>query len=286
MCEELLKTSKAKNLDTLFREINGFSIIDFLKEAASDELKKTTISQPLMFFLGLLSFEILKEEADIYVAGAGGHSLGEITALTAAGVFSYEDGFFLVNQRARFMDMACRKELTGMVAVIGDNPEGLSNIAAKYGVYAANFNSDSQVVYGGSLDGLNLFRDDVTRYGYRTVFLRVQGAFHTPYMEEASSQFHLVLSKIKINPPVFPVVSNVDGEIHDLKQLKEKLARQIDSPVRWKNCVETLSKLSPDFWVETCPGNLLIKMLPDSIPGQRLSLTSIHDFEKVRADER
>lgn len=285
MCEDLLKTSKARHLDTLFREVNGFSIIQFLKEAASDELNKTTITQPLMFFLGLLSYEVLTEESEVYVAGAGGHSLGEITALTAAGVFSYEDGFFLVNQRARFMDMACKKELTGMVAVIGDRPEKLSNIASKYGVYTANFNSETQVVFGGNLDSLNRFREEVTRYGYRTVFLRVQGAFHTPYMEEATSQFHLLLSKMKLNPPSFPVVSNVDGQIHDYKQIKEKLARQISSPVRWKDCVKTLQSFEPDYWIETCPGNLLIKLLPDSVPGKRLSVSSINDVVKVRTDE-
>ncbi|MCX7832350.1 MAG: ACP S-malonyltransferase [Actinobacteria bacterium] len=278
---DLLETKYAIELDRKASSVIGFSLIEKIMQATEDDYSRTVFVQPATFFLSLLSYIILKEESEVFVVGAAGHSLGELTALTASGFFEIQTGFQLVLHRAKFMESCCRKELSSMVAVIGDNPLSLSSIAGYYGVYLANINSNQQVVFAGPVEGLKHFKDRVQELGYRAIYLNVEGAFHTPLMDEASTNFRLFLKKQKIGYNSFPVISNFDGKPYDRNNLIEKLSRQISSPVRWVDCIETLSFFDPDCWVETFPGNVLLRMLPPEIPGERIAIRSLSDIEKL-----
>lgn len=250
-----------------------------IKNAETDDFTKTSFSQPATFFLSLLSFLILKEEKEVFIVGAAGHSLGEITALTASGFFDIQTGFLIVNNRARAMEMACRQNLGSMLAVIGPSPVTLSRIAGKHGVYVANINSKNQVVFAGPIEGLKNFREEVINLGYKAIYLKVEGAFHTPLMDTAAIEFKKFLTGIKAGYGTFPVISNVDGRPYEENNVIEKMIRQINSPVRWVDCVDSLENLKPDFWVEAYPGNILLKLLPEDVKGKRVGLTDMKSFE-------
>lgn len=279
---DLIETQYAMEIDKKASSVMGFSMIEKIKNAKEDDFSKTAFAQPATFFLSLLSYIILKEESDVFVVGAAGHSLGELTALTASGFFEIQTGFQLVLHRAKFMESCCRKELSSMIAVIGDNPLKLASLAGNFGVYLANINSSQQVVFAGPIEELKNFKEMVQDLGYKPIYLNVEGAFHTPLMEEASINFKLVLRKQKIGYNSFPVISNFDGKPYNRNNLVEKLSRQISSPVRWVDCIETLSFYNPDCWVETFPGNVLLKMLPHEIPGERIAIRSLSDIKKLK----
>jgi [acyl-carrier-protein] S-malonyltransferase len=278
---DILKSSYALELDAKAQNVLGTSILEMMRKASAEDLLKTSYSQPITFFLGLLSFMILKEEKGVYVVGAAGHSLGELTALTASGFFDIPTGFFIVSQRARAMEAACRKNLGSMLAVIGDSPLSLSRLAGRFGVYVANINSPNQVVYAGSIEALKAFREEVASLGYRAVYLKVEGAFHTPLMEQAASELKKAIRNVKVSRGAFPVVSNVDGIPYEENDVTEKLIRQIYSPVRWTDCVEYLDNLNPSIWIEAYPGNVLLKLLPDNIAGKRVGLKDLQSYEEI-----
>ncbi len=282
ICSDILSTLYANDLDASAKEVLGYSILEVITSGNSENLRKTTISQPVMFFLGYLSYKIMVENLPLRIIAAGGHSLGEITALAAAKVFSFSDGLWIVSQRARFMESSCRKNLGGMLAVIGENPEKLVSIASEEGVYAANFNSNEQVVYAGELKKLDKFRERILPLGYKSVFLKVEGAFHTPYMEEAASSFSSFIKRLSFSSPIFPVVSNVTGKFHTPDRIKDLLGLQISSPVRWTECVKTLMNENPELWVETCPGKILSRFIPSEATGKRISLTGNEALEECK----
>lgn len=277
---ELLKTTYAVELDKKAQAVIGESIIEKILEASEEDYSKTVFSQPATFFLGLLSYLIAKEEKEIYVVAAAGHSLGELVALTASGFFDISTAFYLVAQRARLMEMCCKKELSSMLAVIGSNPASLASLSGSYGVYPANFNSKNQVVFAGTLENLNRFKEEVQRIGYRTVYLKVEGAFHSPLMDYASHQFGITLKKQRIGFGTFPVIANIDAKPYTREDLVEKLSRQISSPVRWVDVIDRLTNYMPDIWVEAYPGNVLLKLLPDDVKGKRIAIRSLEDFER------
>lgn len=278
---DILKTSYARELDKKASVIFGYSLIEKIVSADEKDFSKTTFAQPAGFFLGLLSYVILKEEKDLYFVAACGHSLGELTALTASGFFDIQTGFLLVQQRARLMEACCRRELTGMLAVIGDNPLSLSEISEKFGVYLANINSKKQVVFAGLVENLKNFREEVQKIGYKTVYLPVEGAFHTSFMDEASTKFRLFLSNQKIGYGTFPVISNVDGEPYTKENLVKKLSTQISSPVRFTDCLENASKYNPEYWIEAFPGNVLLKFLPEEFKGEKIPFRNLEDIDKL-----
>lgn len=282
ICADFLNTLYAQNLDASAKEVLGYSILDVVRGESDEDLRKTTVAQPVMFFLGYLSYIMMIENFPLRIVAAGGHSLGEITALAAAKVFSFTEGLWIVSQRARFMESACKKHLGGMLAVIGESPEKLSSIASEEGVFAANFNSSNQVVYAGELKRLEKFREKILPLGYKSVFLSVEGAFHTPYMEEAANSFSSFIKRLSFGNPIFPVVSNVTGKFHTFDRLKDLLGLQISSPVRWTECMKTLMTKNPDLWVESCPGKILIKFLPEEAKGEKISLTGRESIEECR----
>lgn len=283
ICSELLKNVFAKNLDAMAKEVLGYSVIEKIYHGSESELSKTVVAQPVMYFLGYLSYILITENIAVRVLCAGGHSLGEITALAAARVFSFSEGMLIVKKRSLYMEDACKKSLGGMLAVIGESIRRLVPLASRFGVFPANFNSSDQIVFSGELKKLDSFRSKVSELGYRSVLLKVEGAFHSPYMEEASSKFAAFIQKIKFETPVFPVTSNVTGDYHTPDRMKELLSMHISSPVSWVNCVESLSTKEPSVWFETCPGKILLRMLPDKIQGKRIGLKDIKSLEELEA---
>lgn len=278
---DLLKSSFALELDAKAQNVLGTSVLKMIQDASPEDILRTSYAQPITFFMGLLSFMILKEEKGVYVVGAAGHSLGELTALTASGYFDIPTGFFIISQRARAMEAACRKNLGSMLAVIGESPLSLSRLAGKFGVYVANINSATQVVYAGSIESLKRFREEANSLGYKTIYLKVEGAFHTPLMEDAASEFKKAIQNVKVSKGSFPVISNVDGLPYEENNVIEKLVKQIYSPVRWTECIEYLDNLNPSVWIEAYPGNVLIKLLPENIEAKKIGIKDLSSYDEI-----
>lgn len=279
MCDDLLGTVYAASLDAAAREVLGYSLVARIREATEEELKETTLAQPALYFVGYLTYVLLTEKYDTVVVGAAGHSLGEITALAAARVFTFEDGLRLVAERAKAMEKACRERLGGMVAVIGDGAHAATGLAAKYGVYAANFNAENQIVFAGELKRLDEFRQALAGAGFRAVLLKVSGPFHSPYMEGASRELGGFVGRMRLARPAFPVMSNVTGEPYDPRRTADLIVRQVSSPVRWTNCVQALATRKPEVWVEACPGRTLTRLLPAGLEGERVAIDGSRGFE-------
>jgi [acyl-carrier-protein] S-malonyltransferase len=275
---DFLNTKYALELDSKAQSVLGESIIEKIKNSTNSDWTKTSFVQPATFFLSLLSFYVLKEEVDVYVLAAAGHSLGELTALTASGFFDVKTAFRLVAKRGLLMEQCCRKYLTGMLAVVGENPYLLFEIATKIDVFVANLNSPTQVVFAGELEKLKYFAETVKDLGYKTIYLKVQGAFHTPYMQEAAEAFQEELLKYEINSGSFPVYANIDASVYTIDDAREKLSNQIASVVRWTEIIEKLRKLNPQYWVEAFPGTVLLKMLPPELPGEKIGLKTLKDI--------
>ena len=281
MCSDLFGTVYAANLDAAAREVLGFSLIERIENARDEELMETALAQPALYFVGYLSYLLVVEKYNVVPVGAAGHSLGELTALAAARVFSFGDGLALVRERARLMDEACRETLGGMVAVIGDGVQSLVKLAPKHGVYPANFNASNQIVFAGELRRLDEFRAEAAQLGFRAVMLKVSGAFHSPYMEKASSGLAGVVGRMKLSRPAFPVMSNATGEDYQSKRLADLVALQVSSPVRWTGCLESLAERNPEIWVEACPGKTLLRMVPEEYGGRRIALRGRADYEEL-----
>jgi len=280
---DLLDTSYAHELDSKARSALGESILEKILNSSHKDWIRTSFVQPAIFYLGLLSFTILKDKADIFVLAAAGHSLGELTALVASGFIDVKNGFRLAAKRGLLMEQCCRKALSGMLAVIGENPYLLEDAAVKHGVFLANLNSPSQAVFSGELEKLKNFSQTAKELGYKTVYLNVQGGFHSPLMSDAAESFKEELLKYDVNYGSFPVISNVDGQPYETDKLREKLAIQIVSQVRWKDVVEVLASFNPDCWIAAFPGSVLLKMLPEKYPGDRIAIKSMQDIYRLRS---
>lgn len=275
---DFLDTSYARELDAKAKITLGESILEKILNSTHDDWSQTSFAQPAIFYLSLLSFFILKDKADIFVLAAAGHSLGELTALVASGFIDVKDGFKLAAKRGLLMEQCCRKTISGMLAVIGENPYLLQDLAAMHGVFLANLNSPTQAVFAGELERLKHFSKTARELGYRTVYLNVQGGFHSPMMAEAAEAFKDELHKYEVDSGSFPVISNVDALPYETESLKDKLAAQIVSQVRWKDVVNVLAGFQPDYWIEAFPGNVLLRMLPQEITGNRIAIKGIQDI--------
>ncbi|MBN2381225.1 ACP S-malonyltransferase [candidate division WOR-3 bacterium] len=223
-------------------EVSGLEIKKFMFEGPEDTLKQTHITQPALYTHSMAVHDLISEKglaADVYA----GHSLGEFSALAAAGVFSVEDGLRLVSKRGSLMSQA--REGT-MAAIIGLSDDTVISICDEIeNVWPANFNSSGQVVISGSPEGIEKAIGKAKQASAkRALPLAVSGAFHTPFMQEAADEFRAFLDEFSFNAPKGKVIPNVSGEsTQDPAVLKEMLAKQLISPVRWTKTMETLSSL-------------------------------------------
>ncbi len=253
----------------------GWDLTKMLESASPDELRQTYIAQPAIFAVSVAALRAL-EQADIRPAFAAGHSLGELSALVAAGALSFEAGLTLVARRAEAMQRAADARPGSMSSVLGLSVEGveMAVAAARDGdvLAIANDNAPGNVVVSGEWAALERLPAAAKELGAkRVVPLSVGVAFHSPLMAPAANAFRSFLSAAPLRDPVIPVISNATGEpVSTAEELRELLARQLTGPVRWMESVRRLADLGVDTFIEVGPGTVLSGLIKRTVEGVRV----------------
>jgi [acyl-carrier-protein] S-malonyltransferase len=248
-----------------------------------EDLTKTSNCQPALFVHGVACLSVLRELAGNFpIGGAAGLSLGEMTAHAAAGTFDFANGLQLVQRRGQLMDEACEKTSGGMAALIGAEENVVRQLAADEDVDVANINAPGQIVISGELAKVEAAVGVAKEYGIRrATMLNVAGAYHSRLMESAYERLGAVLQHVPMQPPSFPVISNVTGdEVRTPVEIRRTLQDQVTGTVRWADCMERLAALGCDFFVELGPGGVLAGLLRRTLKG--VDVTSVTDVESVR----
>lgn len=247
-------------------EILGFRITDIMFNGTDEELKQTKVTQPAVFIHSVISALALGDEFTPDMVA--GHSLGEFSALTAAGALSFEDGLKLVYKRALAMQKACEMQQSTMAAIIALPDETVERICAEVTengnlVVAANYNCPGQIVISGTIEGVNIACEKLKAAGAkRTLPLNVSGAFHSPLMQPAKEELEAAIKSTTINTPRCPVYQNVDAKPHtNPEEIKENLISQLTSSVRWTASVTEMVKDGASEFTECGPGTVLQGMI-------------------------
>lgn len=239
-------------------EILGFRITDIMFEGTADDLKQTKVTQPAIFLHSVLLAKCLPDFAPDMVAG---HSLGEFSALVAAGAMDFEEGLRLVSIRAQAMQKACEITPGTMAAVIALPTEKVEQICAETEgvVVAANYNCDGQIVISGEKEAVEAACVKMKEAGAkRALPLPVGGAFHSPLMEPARAELAEGIEKAVFHTPVCPVYQNVTAKPStDPAEIKANLLAQLTSPVRWTQSVRNMISDGTDHFIELGPGKVL-----------------------------
>lgn len=259
MGKDLYDTNpKAKELFEKANEILGFRITDIMFEGTAEELKQTKVTQPAVFLHSVITAITLEDFKPDMTAG---HSLGEFSALVAAGAMSFEDGLKLVAARARAMQKACEMTPSTMAAVLGLPDEVVEENCKKVDglVIPANYNCPGQLVISGTREAVEAACVLMKEAGAkRAMVLPVGGAFHSPLMEPARQELAEAIQATEIKTPICPVYQNVDAKPHtDPKEIKENLLIQLTAPVRWTQTVKNMSADGATEYFELGPGTVL-----------------------------
>lgn len=247
-------------------EILGFRITDIMFNGTDEELKQTKVTQPAVFIHSVITAITL--EGDFTPSMVAGHSLGELSALTAAGALSFSDGLTLVYKRALAMQKACEAQESTMAAIIALPDEEVERICKEISeqgnlVVAANYNCPGQIVISGTKEGVALACDALKAAGAkRALPLNVSGAFHSPLMQPAKEELEAAIRETTFNTPICPVYQNVDGKPHtNPEDIKENLIAQLTSPVRWTSGVNEMINDGASEFIECGPGSVLQGMI-------------------------
>lgn len=259
MAKELYDTdSRAREMFDRANEILGFNITDIMFNGTAEELKQTKVTQPA---ISLHSVILAKCSPDFNPDMVAGHSLGEFSALTAAGALDFEDGLRLVSIRARAMQKACDANPGTMAAVLGLQTERIEEICAETDgvVVPANYNCEGQVVISGSCDAVAAASEKMKAAGAkRALQLPVGGAFHSPLMQPAADELAEGIASVEFRQPVCPVYQNVTAlPTTDPEEIRRNLLAQLTAPVRWTQTVLNMAADGADTFIETGPGKVL-----------------------------
>ena len=261
MGKELYDTnSLAKELFEQANEILGFRITDIMFAGTDEDLKQTKVTQPAVFLHSVVLAKTLG--ADFQPDMVAGHSLGEFSALVAAGALSFEDGLILVSKRAMAMQKACEMTPSTMAAVLALPDEKVAEVCAGVAdevVVCANYNCPGQVVISGTVPGVDAACQQLLAAGAkRALKLKVGGAFHSPLMEPARAELAAAIESTTFHAPICPVYQNVStqGE-QDPEVIKTNLIAQLTAPVRWTQSVQHMVADGADHFIELGPGKVL-----------------------------
>lgn len=241
------------------KEILGFDIADTMFNGTEDALKQTAVTQPAIFLHSVLLAEAL---GDGFQPGVvAGHSLGEFSALVAAGAMSFEDGLRLVSERAQAMQAACEATPSTMAAVLGLDDDVVERVCAETTgvVVAANYNCPGQLVISGEVPAVETACAALTEAGARrALVLPVGGAFHSPLMEPARERLAAAIANTDIQAPRCAIVQNVSAAPEtDPAVIRENLVAQLTAPVRWTQSMHKMIEMGADEAVEVGPGKVL-----------------------------
>ena len=270
-------SEEAKILFEKANDILGFRITDIMFEGEAEELKQTKVTQPAIFLHSTILAKLLGHHFQPEMVA--GHSLGEISALTAAGVLAFEDGLKLVSKRALAMQAACEAEPSTMAAILGLDNEVVEGICEKVEgiVVAANYNCPGQLVISGTVDAINDACELLKEAGARrALVLPVGGAFHSPLMEPARAELAKAIEATTFNTPICPVYQNVTASaVTDPNEIKENLVAQLTAPVRWTQTMHQMIADGVSGFTEVGPGKVLqglVKKVDRQIPTESAEL--------------
>ena len=254
------KFPSAKNWFDRANAALGYDLVNICFEGPEADLTKTENAQPGIFLVSWVAFQLLKEQVpNLKFDATAGLSLGEFTALTAAGAMSFEDGLRVVRARGQFMQEACDATRGGMAAIIGLDEVLTREACAEAGVVLANLNCPGQLVISGEAEKIAKACELAKAKGAkRALPLTVAGAYHSPLMASAQPKLESELAKIKISSPVVPVISNVTAQAHgDATEISVRLVEQVTSSVLWENSMRYLLAQGFTRFIELGPGTAL-----------------------------
>ncbi len=259
MGKELYESNPtAHDLFEKANDILGFRITDLMFEGTDEDLRRTDITQPAVFLHSVIT---ALTDADVQPDMTAGHSLGEFSALVAAGALSFEDGLRLVSARAHAMQKACELKPSTMAAIIGLPDEKVEEVLAGIAgvVVCANYNCPGQIVISGEEPAIDAACAALSAAGARRALkLKVGGAFHSPVMEPARAELAEAIANTTFHTPKCPVYQNVDSKPHtDPEEIKANLVAQLTAPVRWTGSVQNMVADGAVEFVEYGPGKVL-----------------------------
>jgi [acyl-carrier-protein] S-malonyltransferase len=250
---------QAKEYFEKANEILGFRITDLMFAGTDEDLKQTKVTQPAIFLHSVILAHVMG--SNFKPDMTAGHSLGEFSALVAAGALSFENGLKLVSQRAMAMQKACDLQPSTMAAILGLEDEVVEKVCNNISaiVVPANYNSPGQIVISGSIEGIDQAIEKLTAAGAkRALKLSVGGAFHSPLMEPARLDLEKAIDMAEINKPLCPVYQNVTAKpVTDPVVIRENIKKQLTSPVRWTQTVKNMLADGATNFYEVGPGTVL-----------------------------
>ena len=284
MGKEIMEASAAAR--NVFERLEAMrpGLMDLCFSSTKEELTETRNTQPAMFAVESATAAALSEMG-IKADAAAGFSLGEMAALVYAGVVTLEEGFALVSERGRLMQEEAEKHQAAMSAVLKLSPEDVERIASEFkDVYPVNYNSPAQTVVSGTLEALPAFEERVKAEGGRAMRLSVGGGFHSPFMAGAAEKFSETLSAYDLKTPSLPIYSNATGEMYGT-EMKDLLAKQITSPVRWEMIVRNMIGSGTGTFIEVGPGSTLTGLIRKTDSTVRcFNASDMASLEKIKAE--
>ncbi|HEK9099212.1 ACP S-malonyltransferase [Bacillus pfraonensis] len=267
-------------------EVLQESLSELIFEGPQEKLTLTTNAQPALLTTSFAILTALKEY-DITPDYVAGHSLGEYSALVAAGALTFDDAVYAVRKRGEYMEEAVPSGEGAMAAILGADPDVLKQVTEEvtnegYAVQIANMNSTKQIVISGTKQGVELASQRVKEKGAkRAIPLRVSGPFHSSLMKPAAKKFQGVLNEITIQNANVPVVANVTADcITHSAEIKEKLIEQLYSPVLWYPSIERMVEQGVDTFIEIGPGKVLAGLMKSIAPS--VKVYAIYDEETLK----
>ena len=249
----------AQKLFEQANDILGFSITDIMFEGTAEQLKQTKVTQPAIFLHSVILAKVLGESFNPEMVA--GHSLGELSALVANGVLSFEDGLTLVSKRALAMQKACEIAPSTMAAVLGLDDKIVEDTCAEIDgvVVAANYNCPGQLVISGEVSAVEKACEALTEKGARrALLLPVGGAFHSPMMEPAREELAAAIKATEFKVPSCAVYQNVTATaVTDPEEIKNNLMVQLTAPVKWTQCIQAMIADGGSEFIEIGPGKVL-----------------------------
>ncbi|MGV8828000.1 MAG: ACP S-malonyltransferase [Breznakibacter sp.] len=249
----------AKELFEKANDILGFRITDLMFDGTDEDLKQTKVTQPAIFLHSVILTKVMGDKFQPQMVA--GHSLGEFSALVAAGAMSFEDGLKLVSQRAMAMQKACEMEPSTMAAIVGMDDDTVEEVcnAIDEVVVPANYNCPGQLVISGSIAGIDKACAMLTEKGAkRALKLAVGGAFHSPLMEPARTELAKAIEETNIIDPVCPVYQNVTASaVSNAAEIKTNLVAQLTAPVKWTQTAQNMLNDGASIFTEVGPGSVL-----------------------------
>ncbi len=255
------KYSIAKSMYSTANEILGSRIDEISFYDSENKLNTTLYTQPAIFVHSAILYTILINNRIIPTCVAG-HSLGEITALYASDIISFEDALRLVKVRANLMEECNNRTVGSMAVVLNASEDELNDLCNQDGIIVkANFNSDSQVILSGEKKCIDCAMNVAKEKNIKMLRLEVSGAFHSPLMSYAKNNISDIITSLKFNKPNIPIYQNLTGKCSmNLSEIKSNLINQIESPVLWKNIIYEMDKININSYYEIGPKNVLCNL--------------------------